>query len=186
MSDIPNRTPEELSAMPVYRRAWERFKAGWVGWIGAPAGTTLLVGLREWSERGEDLKAWREVRSDHEKYLLVFAAIFAALIAWHYLRARRDVFVANRLRWQDAEAKLTIVDQGQTPENQRAKVKLHPDGSMELTAGSDETGTDLVGAFAAHGLAGNGEGPISVSKSEPKGNPAGPTEAAGASPSADT
>jgi hypothetical protein len=89
--------------MRVYARMWERFKPAWAAWILVPAVTLVLLGVKEWSDKGENERAWDKVTADDRKYLIVFVAILVGLLVWHFVRSWRDLFAAHRERGREAD-----------------------------------------------------------------------------------
>jgi hypothetical protein len=95
--------------MGVLRRTWERFSGAWIATVGLALGPVVLAGLGQWLGEGHDESAWDRVTASNEYYMIALVVITAALVIWHYGHARRDVFVANRDRGDQALSDLADV-----------------------------------------------------------------------------
>ena len=92
----------------------------WWGWVGIALVPVLLAALAQWlieAKDHADESALDHVTASYEYYVLGLMALTVALILWHYLHARRDLFVARGDRGDKAEEHLAY------SERQRADVE---------------------------------------------------------------
>src|ERR1700682_1977115 len=92
---IPKRSVQELSQMRLHRRMLERFMPAWWGWVGIALVPVLLAALAQWlieAKDHADESALDHVTASYEYYVLGLMALTVALILWHYLHGRRDLF----------------------------------------------------------------------------------------------